>query len=190
MGQKQTKIIIITPHSYCVDLPFRHGDMRAREEAMKIMEILKNKGLNWDYYGADRFRAYIDYNRAPSRTFKLRKDIDRRIKYYRGVGHDVIVLEIHSFPLGYDAYDIRDRPIAFLATPHYAKDTKTIVQKLNKKLDFPVLHFVGRKTHDIQLTTEKYGIKHYLIEFHEKKEKLTTNQSDRFHEALVDILQS
>lgn len=188
MGQKQTKIIIITPHSYCVDLPYRHGDMRATEEALKLMMLLENKGLSFDYFKADRFRHHIDYNRACSRTYKLRRDIDKRIKYYKGIGHDVIVLEIHSFPLGYDAYDIKDKPIAFLATPHYTEDTKKVVSELNKKLNFPVLEFVGVKTHDIQHSTAKYDLKHYLIEFHEKKDKLTEEQSVHFHAALVDIL--
>ena len=188
MGQRQTKIIIITPHSYCENLPFRHGDMRAEEEATKLMDMLKNKKLTFDYYKADRFRSDIDYNRACSRTYKLRRDIDRRIKYYRGVGHEVIILEIHSFPLGYDVYDIRDRPIAFLSTPYYARNTKRVVSHLNNKLDFPILHFVGVQTHDIQLSTEKYGIQHYLIEFHEKKDKLTPEQSDKFHKALIYTL--
>lgn len=188
MGQTQTKIIIITPHSYCVNLPYRHCDARATEEATKIIKILENKGINFDYYKADRFRYYIDYNRKCSRTYKLRRDIEKKIKYYKGVGHNVIILEIHSFPLGYDAYDIRDRPIAFLTTPHYAQKTNEIVKKINEQLDFPVLQFTGTKTNDIQLTTEKYGITHYLIEFNESKEKLTTEQSDNFHKIFTSIL--
>ena len=190
MGQKQTKIIIITPHSYCVDLPYRHGDTRSTEEALKIMKILENNNITFDYYKADRFRSLIDYNRAYSRTYKLRRDIDKKIKYYKGIGHNIIILEIHSFPLGYDAYDIKDNPVAFLTTPYYTEKTNEMVQKINKQLDFRVLQFTGDKTHDIQLSTEKYNITPYLIELHENRAKLTTEQSDNFHKVLTSIILS
>lgn len=136
-------IVITVPHSYCLDKLGRHCDTRAREVALAlIQEFNKFKNVKVHYFPNNTtLRSELDLNRSWSRNHSMRQKIDKLLNslYENNNEHDVLLLDIHSFPNNSDSFKISGKPIPKIVILDTAKDidsnlTNTIYDKIKQTI--------------------------------------------------------
>ena len=179
MSRINPKILIVAPHSYCLDeQKQRHCDRRALKEANKLDAVARGAGYDVELIVSDMLRKTHDYNRKESYDTPWRQKIRDYIE-----GHadkPIIIYEVHSFPpVGTEFAD--GSQMAFLAIDEYYDQTKYLMEYIRHTTNIIVhSHINGTRQSNLMVDTSKYGnIKaHYLLEFNEDDGILTDGQSD------------
>ena len=175
------KVIILAPHSKCVDLNVRDCDTRAAQ----IAELLANKA-NAELFLSDELREDFDLNRSESRDRPWRRTLENHIlSYYRdpSIRH-IWVLEMHSFPRR--SWEVnRDEKMIVVSIPEFAPAGDTFA----RFLDIPI--YQGTEKNDIQYSYAPFRDKVtvLLIESCEDKNYFPDNELDAKLQKIIDYIQ-
>ncbi len=101
------EIVIIAPHSRCVDKKNRDCDRQALSAANKLYNKVKTLAPTHIIF-ADRLRKYQDLNRLSSYDSPIRYTLREIVKQCTNRGNKVLLYEIHSFPEGIKGFTGND----------------------------------------------------------------------------------
>ena len=176
------KIIILAPHSKCVDPNVRDCDTRAAQ----IAERLASK-VNAELFLSDELREDFDLNRLESRDRPWRRTLENRIlSYYRDpkIRH-IWVLEMHSFPRCSWEVD-KDEKMIVVSIPEFAPTGNALAHYL----DIPI--YQGTDKNDIQHSYAPFRDKVtvLLIESCEDENHFSNDELDAKLQKIIDYLQT
>lgn len=177
--------VITTPHSKCPSASERLCDMRASNVAHIIHNILISKGYQSEIHEAPVFRNTLDLNRPISQNNPWRKNIQSRISYLQNRHDNVILLDIHSFPHGTNAFQIQNEPKIVLL--NRAGKNTAIVDKLKNTIS-SVYTIPASDLNDIIIQADKLGANAMLWEFNENPNYLKDDEIRKFTDILIESL--
>jgi hypothetical protein len=177
------KVIVIAPHSKCVNLSKRDCDTRAKEVAEKIHNLFGDAEIIL----SDEKREDFDLNRVQSRDRPWRRKLeDKVLEYYRdpNVNH-IWVMEMHSFPR-HSWEVLKDEKMVFVAIPEFAK----IAYNIQNRLGPDVYLYQGSSKNDIQYAFAplRNKVTVLLIESCEDKTRFTDSELDQNLEKIVNYI--
>lgn len=175
---KQPKILIIAPHSKCDNTnEERHCDRRAKVMAEKLDLLAKNAKYDVKLILSDNLRSVHDYNRKEAFDTPWRQRVRDYIESNRE--SPIIIYETHSYPpKGTEFAD--GSQMALLAIDEYYDGTKKMHDYLINDAGINVHKDINRtRINNLMIDTTKYpNIKHhYLLEFNEDSDILSTDDS-------------
>lgn len=182
------KVIIVAPHSKCVDPNRRDCDTRAKSIAQKIYNISVEKGFDTELFLSDELRENFDLNRAESRDTHWRRHLeDLVLKYYRDpkIRH-IWILEMHSFPRKQWESN-NDEKMALVSIPEFARAGISLAKFMNSK-NFYI--YQGTDKNDIQYTYAPFRDKVtvFLLESCEDSDYFSDSELDGELIKIIDFV--